>query len=131
MEILRQIAKQLEFGWTLLGSCLSGSLSAPACRSVWTWTTVAAIAIGLFVLWKILAWLLSPLRYWLADRGMRAREREVADPDTMARYRVDDSKLYSAPGEDNVAQQIRDALDRKKIDEKEQRHHQTLGNKKL
>lgn len=62
---------------------------------------------------------------------MRAREREVADPATMARYKVDDTKLYSAPGEDNVAQQIRDALDRKKIDEKAQRHHQTLGNKKL
>jgi hypothetical protein len=30
-----------------------------------------------------------------------------------------------------VAQQIRDALDRKKIDEKQQRHHQTLGDKKL
>ena len=131
MEILRQIARQFEFGWALLGSCLSGSLSAPACRSVWTWATVAAIAIGVFVLWKILAWLLRPLRFWLADRGMRAREREVADPATMARYKVEDSKLYSAPGEDDVARQIRDALDRKKIDEHEQRHHQTLGNKKV
>lgn len=62
---------------------------------------------------------------------MRAREREVADPDTMSRYKVDDGKLYSAPGEDNVVQQIRNALDKKKIDDKEQRHHQTLGNKKL
>jgi hypothetical protein len=131
VEIFRQIARQFEFGWALLGSCLSGSLSAPACRSVWTWATVAAIAIGVFVLWKILAWLLRPLRLWLADRNMRAREREVADPATMARYKVEDSKLYSAPREDDVARQIRDALDRKKIDEKEQRHHQTLGNKKV
>jgi hypothetical protein len=62
---------------------------------------------------------------------MRAREREVADPDTMARFKVDDTKLYSPPGEDNVAQQIREALDRKKIDEQQRRHHQTLGNKKV
>lgn len=110
---------------------MSGSLSAPACRSVWTWATVAAILVGLFVFWKILAWLLRPLRFWLADRSIRARQREVADPATMARYKVDDNKLYSAPGEDNVAQQIRDALDKKKIDEKAQRHHQTLGSKKL
>jgi hypothetical protein len=131
VEILRQIARQFELGWTLLGSCLSGSLSAPACKSVWTWATVAAIAVGLLVFWKILAWLLRPLRFWLADRRMRAREREVADPDTMARFKVDDTKLYSPPGEDNVAQQIREALDRKKIDEQQRRHHQTLGNKKV
>lgn len=131
MDIIRQIARQLEFGWALLWSCLSGSLSAPACKSVWAWTTLAAIVIGLLVAWKILAWLLRPLRFWLADRRMRAREREVADADTMARYRVDDAKLHSAPGEDDVARQIRDALDRKKLDEKQQRHHQTLGNKKL
>lgn len=131
MEILKQVARQFEFGWTLLWSCLSGSLSAPACKSVWTWTTVVTIAVGLFVLWKILAWLLRPLRFWLADKRMRAREREVADPGTMARYKVDDSKLFSAPGEDDVAQRIRDALDRKKVDEKQQRHHQALGEKKL
>lgn len=131
MEILKHVARQFEFGWALLWSCLSGSLSAPACKSVWTWTTVAAIAVGLFVLWKLLARLLRPVRLWLEDRRTRVREREVADPDTMARYKVDDSKLYSAPGEDNVAQQIRDALDRKKINDKQQRHHQTLGDKKL
>lgn len=89
------------------------------------------LAIGLVVLWKLLAWLLRPFRVRIAERGLRARERKVADADTMAHYKVDDSKLFSAPGEDNVAQQIRDALDRKKVDEKQQRHHQTLGEKKL
>ena len=131
MDLLRQITRQFEFGWAHVWSCLSGPFPAPACTTVWTWTTIAAIAVGLFVLWKILAWLLRPLRFWLEDRRMHAQEREVADADTMARYKVDDNKLFSAPGEDNVAQQIRDALDRKKIDEKQQRHHQTLGDKKL
>lgn len=62
---------------------------------------------------------------------MRAREQRVADAETMARYKVDDNKLFSAPGEDNVQQKIREALDKKRVDEQHQRHHQTLGNKKL
>ena len=95
------------------------------------WVTIALLAIGLIVLWKLLAWISRPLRIRLAETRLRAREREVADADTMARYKVDDGKLFTAPGEDNVARQIRDALDRKKIDEKQQRHHQTLGDKKL
>ena len=131
MEILRQMMRQIELGWAHLTACLGAPLSAPACKSFWAWTSIAAIAVGLFVLWKLLAWLLKPLRLWLEERRLRARRREVADPGTMARYKVDDNKLYSAPGQDDVAQQIRDALDRKKIDEKQQRHHQTLGNKKL
>lgn len=123
--------RQAELGWAHLSSCLGAPLSAPACKSFWTWTSVAAIVVGLFALWKLLAWLLRPVRLWLEERRLRARQREVADADTMARFKVEDSKLYSAPGQDDVAQQIRDALDRKKLDEKQQRHHQTLGDKKL
>ena len=95
------------------------------------WVTIALLAIGLIVLWKLLAWISRPLRNRLAEVRLRARAREIADADTMARYKVDDSKLFTAPGKDNVARQIRDALDRKKIDDQRQRHHQTLGNKKL
>ena len=91
---------------------------------------VALLVVGLIVLWKLLAWMTSPLRVWLAERRLSAREREVADANTMARYKVDEGKLFSAPGEDDVARQIRDALDRKRIDERRQRHHQTLGDKK-
>jgi hypothetical protein len=131
MDILRQVMRQIELGWAYVTSCLAAPLSAPACKTFWTWTSVAGVAVGLFVLWKVLAWLLRPLQLWLEDRRRRARERELADPDTMARYKVDDNKLFSAPGEDDVQQRIRDALDRKKIDEQHQRHHQTLGNKKL
>jgi hypothetical protein len=123
--------RQIELGWAHLSACLGAPLSAPACKSFWTWTSIAATAVGLFVLWKLLAWLLKPLRLWIEERRLRARQREVADPGTMSRYKVDDSKLFSAPGQDDVAQQIRDALDRKKLDEKQQRHHQTLGDKKL
>lgn len=89
------------------------------------------LAIGLVVLWKLLAWMLRPLAIWIADRKRRAREDRVADAETMARYKVDDNKLFSTPGEDNIQRQIRDALDRKKVDEQHQRHHQTLGNKKV
>lgn len=86
---------------------------------------------GLILLWKVLAWMLRTLAIWIADTRTRAREHQVADAETMARYKVDDNKLFSAPGEDNVQQKIREALDKKKVDEQHQRHHQTLGNKKL
>ena len=131
MGILRQITGQLELGWAYVSTCLGAPLSAPACKSTRTWVTIALLAIGLIVLWKLLAWMARPLLLWFAEMRWRARERDVADADTMARYKVDESKLFTAPREDDVAQQIRDALDRKKIDEKQQRHHQTLGEKKL
>jgi Sec-independent protein translocase protein TatA len=105
-------------------------MSAPACKSFWTWTSIAAIAIGLFVLWKLLAWLLRPVRAWIAETRGRAREREVADEETMARYKVDDRKLFSSPAEENVEQKIREALLKKKIDDQQRRHHQKTGDKK-
>jgi len=131
VDIFRQAARYIEFAWVYVSSCLTAPMSAPACKSFWTWTSVAAAAVGLFVLWKLLAWLLRPLRVWFQDRTRRAHEQEVADADTMARFKVDENKLFSAPGPDDVQKRIRDALDQKKIDEQHQRHHQTLGNKKL
>ena len=131
MDILRQVTRQIEFAWAHLSSCLAAPMSAPACKSFWTGATIVAIAIGLLVLWKLLAWLLRSILLWFADRRRRAREHEIADPDTMARFKVDDNKLFSTPGQDDVQKRIRDALDQKKIDEQHQRHHQTLGNKKI
>lgn len=131
MDILRQVTRYIEYGWAHVSWCLSGPLSAPACKTFWTWTSIAAVVVGLFVLWKLLAWLLRPIFLRLEETRLRARERKVADADTMARYKVDDKKLYSGPTEDNVAQQIRDALAKKKIEDQQQRHHQTLGDKKL
>ena len=131
MEILRQIARQAEIGWAHLVSCVGGPLTAPACKSAWTWVTLALLAVGLVFLWKLLAWLLRPLRIRLAEMRMRAREREVADADTMARYKVDDDKLFSGPAQDDVERRIREALLQKKRDEQEQRHHQRLGDKKI
>jgi hypothetical protein len=75
--------------------------------------------------------MVRPLLAWFAEMRLRARERAVADADTMARFRVDDKKLFAVPGEEDVQQKIRDALDKKKVDEQHQRHHQTLGNKKI
>lgn len=109
--------------------CLGGPLSAPVCRSGWTWATIALLAIGLIILWKLLNWMVRAVLASLASIRLSAREREIADSETMARYKVDDNKLFSSPREDNVAQQIRDALAQKKLDEEQQRHHQRLGDK--
>lgn len=131
MDILRQIETQFEAWWTHGSWCAGAPVSTPACKTFWTWTTIAAIAIGLFVLWKLLAWMIRPVRVWLGEMRRRARERKVADPDTMARYKVDDSKLYSGRAEENVEQKIRDALARRKINDPQQRHHQKMDDKKL
>ena len=130
MELLKQITRQLDAGWAHVSSCLSAPLSAPACKSAWTWVTVALIVIGLIILWKILVWLIRPLRVWLEEMGMRAREQKVADEETMAQYKVDDSKLYADSVPENVEQRIRDALLEKKLTDRQQRHHQLTGDKK-
>jgi len=130
VEILKQITRQLDAGWAHVSSCLSAPLSAPACKSAWTWVTVALIVIGLIILWKILVWLIRPLRVWLEEMGMRAREQKVADEETMAQYKVDDSKLYADSVPENVEQRIRDALLEKKLTDRQQRHHQLTGDKK-
>lgn len=130
MEILKQITRQLDAGWAHFSSCLSAPLSAPACKSAWTWATTALAVICLIILWKILAWLIiRPFRMWLEDRRMRARERKIADEETMARYKVDDSKLYKDSVPENVEQRIRDALLEKKLTDRQQRHHQLIGDK--
>lgn len=130
MEILKQITRQLDTGWAHVLSCLSAPLSAPACKSAWTWVTLALLVIGLTVLWKILVWLIGSFRGWLEEVRMRARAREVADPETMAQYKVDESKLFTDSVPENVEQRIRDALLEKKLTDRQQRHHQLTGDKK-
>jgi len=83
----------------------------------------------LIILWKILVWLIRPFRVWLEEMRMRAREREVADPETIAQYKVDDSKLFTDSVPENVEQRIRDALLEKKLTDRHQRHHQLTGDK--
>ena len=129
MDVLRQIGRQLDGWWTYVSWCAGSPVSTPACKSFWTWTAIAAIAIGLFVLWKLLAWMIRPVLVWLEDMRQRARERKVADEDTMARYKADDSKLHPGLPEENVEQRIRDALAKKKVDDQQQRHHQKLDDK--
>ena len=91
---------------------------------------MALVVIGLIILWKILVWLARPFRVWLEEIRMRARERKVADEETMAQYKVDDSKLYTDSMPGNVEQRIRDALLDKKLTDQQQRHHQLMGDKK-
>jgi len=130
VETLRQITRQFDAWWAYVSWCVGAPVSTPACKTFWTWTTVAAVVIGLLVLRKFLAWLVRPVRLWLEERSLRARERKVADEATMAQYKVDDSKLYSGPAQDNVEQKIRDALLEKKLTDQQQRHHQRTGDKK-
>lgn len=124
MEALKQIGRQIDAWWTYITWCAGQPVSAPACKTFWTWTAILGAVIGLFVAWKILAWLLRPLRLWLEERRRRTREAEVADADTMAQYKVDDSKLHARPGEENVEQKIREALLEKKLTDRQQPHHQ-------
>lgn len=124
METLRQITRQLDAWWAYVTWCAGNPVSTPACKTFWTWTAIIGAAIGLFVAWKILAWLLRPLRLWLEERRRRAREAEIADADTMAQYKVDDSKLHAGPGQENVEQKIREALLEKKLTDQQRPHPQ-------
>ena len=118
------MARQLDAWWTYVTWCAGQPVSAPACKTFWTWTAVAAALVGLLIAWKILAWALRPLRLWLEERRLRAREARIADADTMAQYKVDDSKLHSTPGQENVEQKIREALLEKKLTDQHRPHHQ-------
>lgn len=91
---------------------------------------MALVVIGLIILWKILVWLVRPFRVWLEEMRVRARERKVADEETMAQYKVDDSKLYTDSVPEDVEQRIRDALLEKKLTDRQQRHHQLTGDRK-
>ena len=42
----------------------------------------------------------------------------------MAQYKVDDSKLHSAPGQEDVERKIREALLEKKLTDQQRTHHQ-------
>ncbi|MGH8641541.1 MAG: hypothetical protein ACRET6_07510 [Burkholderiales bacterium] len=124
MELLRQLTRQLDAWWAYVTWCAGAPVSTTACKTFWTWTAIAGGVIGLFVVWKILTWLLGPLRLWLEERRRRSREAEVADEATMAQYKVDDSKLHSGPGQENVEQKIREALLEKKLADQQRSHHQ-------
>jgi hypothetical protein len=118
------MARQIDAWWTYATWCAGQPVSASACKTFWTWTAIAGAIVGLLIAWKILSWLLRPLRLWVEERRARAREAKIADADTMAQYKVDDSKLHSTPGQENVAQKIREALLEKKLTDQQRSHHQ-------
>lgn len=122
MEALRQITRQIEAWWTYASWCSGQPVSAPACKTFWTWAAVAGAIVGLYVAWKIATSLLRPLRVWMEERRRLAREAEVADAETMAQYKVDDSKLHAGPGQENVEQKIREALLEKKLTDQQRPH---------
>jgi hypothetical protein len=122
--------KQLDAWWTHVSWCLDAGIGTAACKPFWMWATVAVVAIGLLILCTLLARLFKLFVIWIEEIKLRARDRKIADPETMARYKVDDSKLHSGPAQENVEQLIRDALLEKKLTDQQQRHHQRTGDKK-
>src|SRR5262245_35125965 len=123
METLRQMIRQLDAWWVHAKWCSGMPVSTPACKAFWTWAAIVAVIIGLIVAWKLLVWLFRPLRLWLEEKRLRAREAKVADEQTMAQYKVDDRKLYAGPGQENVEQKIREALLEKKLTDQQGHHH--------
>jgi hypothetical protein len=122
VEALRQITRQIDAWWTYVTWCAGQPVSSPACKTFWTWTAIAGAIVGLLVAWKVLTWALRPLRLWLEERRLRAREAKIADANTMAQYKVDDSKLHADPGQENVEQKIREALLEKKLTDQQRPH---------
>lgn len=122
--------KQMDAWWAHISWCLNAGIETAPCKPFLTWATVAVVAIGLLILWTLLARLFMPFRIWIQERKLRARDRKIADPETMERYKVDDSKLHSGPAQEDVEQRIRDALLEKKLTDQQRRHHQRTGDKK-
>lgn len=122
--------KQMDAWWAHASWCIDGGIETAACKPFLTWATVAVVAIGLLLLWTFRARLFMPLLTWIEEMKLRARDRKIADPETMARFKVDDSKLRSDPAQENVEQRIRDALLKKKLTDRQQRHHQKTGHEK-
>ncbi len=129
MDAIKQIMKQLDAWWAHVSLCLDAGIETAACKPFWTWATVAVVAIGLLILWKLLARLIKPFLIWIEEIKLRARDRKVADKETMAQYKADDDKLHSGSVQDDVEQRIRDALAEKKSSDQQRRHHQLMDDK--
>ena len=117
METIRWLVRQLEAWWTYASRCAQAPANVPDCDSFWTWAAVAAAAVIALIALTILR---KMARDFLAVRAERQRIAEgarVADPDTMARYRVDAEKLYAEPPQEDVEQRIRQALDERKTED--------------
>jgi hypothetical protein len=114
MDSLRMIVRLLEASWAYAFMCAQAPMSVPACDSFWMWVAIAVAAIGLYVLWRIVRYLLAVLAKW----KWRIEQGRIADKETMAKYKVESEKLHPGSSAEDVAQRIRQALDdRKKTDQ--------------
>jgi hypothetical protein len=116
MDSIRLWVRQLEAWWAYTLRCAQ----VPGCDMSRTWVTLAVVvaaAVGLWVLRRM-------LKKFLAEKAGRMRLAEsarVADQGTMDQYRADVDKLYVEPGQENVQQRIRQALDERKSQDQWQR----------
>ncbi|HLQ01117.1 MAG TPA: hypothetical protein VK143_02330 [Burkholderiales bacterium] len=124
METIRR----LEALWTYSLRCAQAPVSAPACDSFWTAAGIVAVAavalVALYILRRMVRNLVA-----VRDERIRVAERaRIADEDTMAQYKADTDKLFAASSQENVEQQIKQALEERK--KKDQWQRPGAGSKK-
>lgn len=116
MDSISLWMRQLEAWWAYTLRCAQ----VPGCDMSRTWVTLGAVAAAVVGLWV----LRGMLKKFLAEKAERMRLAEgarVADQETMDQYRADVGKLHVEPGQENVQQRIRQALDARKSQDQWQR----------
>ena len=113
METIRQ----LKAFWAYASRCAQAPANVPACDSFWNWTAVAAAAVIVLIALHILRRMARNFLAVRAERQRLAERARVADPDTMARYRVESEKFYSDPPQEDIQERIRQLLDERKLED--------------
>jgi hypothetical protein len=95
--------------------CVSAPHSAPVCEPFWTWVAIGSATIGslglAWIAWKYMDY---RIKYREALRAQAALE-DVAEPDTMDAVKWNgDNVMLESPADPNVAEQIREALARRR-----------------
>src|SRR6266705_6107057 len=110
METIRR----LEALWTYSAQCARAPTSAPACDSFWTAAVIVAVAAVALVALCILRRMARNLLAVRAERIRVAERERIADEDTMAQYKADTDKLFAVSSQEDVEQQIKQALEERK-----------------
>lgn len=113
IEYIERISQQ----WTAyMLWCLSAPYSAPVCQPFWMWVaTGAALVGGVGLAWIVWKYVDHRKKYRAALRAQAALD-DVADVETMDEVKwTGDNVVVDPAGDPNVAEQIREALARRKL----------------
>lgn len=96
--------------------CVDAPYTAPVCQPLWTWVAIGAALMGAgvfaWIAWKYFDY---QKKYREALRAQAALD-DVADVETMDSVKwTGDNVTAESTGDPNVAQQIREALERRKL----------------